>query len=107
MTDEEIAIMLADVFREAGANYPGEPEVILGGRYPLVIVWDDVNESTAVIACTGNRHDRHAKAFAFEEACAMAAREENTTCPFWSFVAHPAATDPNAIVIPELIWNGI
>lgn len=106
MDAEGIARKLADVFRHAGSNYPAEPEVILGGLYPLVLVWDDARESTLVIACTDNRHDSNAKRFADMRASFYARVEENECLVYLGYVAHPAATDPTAIMIEELIWNG-
>lgn len=108
MTAEEIARTLARAFREAGANYPAEPDLILGGAYPLVIIWDDVREVSAVIACTSNRHNYRAKRYA--EACAetldLALNEAEISSGAVAYFAHPAATDPTAIMIEEFIWNG-
>lgn len=105
MTNEQIAEKVANVFREAGYPYPAEPEVQLGGDYPLVIIWDDEQLHTAVIACTANRHDTNAKHFAGYIANYM---ETHDLAPSGAvgYFAHPAATDQEAIMIEEFIWNG-
>lgn len=105
MTAEEIARKLADTFREAGYPYCGEPEVQLDGDYPLVIIWDNEALSTLVIACTANRHDYNAKRFA-EYIAGYMETHDLAPCGAIGYFAHPAATDPTAVMVDELIWHG-
>lgn len=107
MTAEEIAIRLAATFRENPLAYPGESEVVLGGTYPYLIVWNDHRELTLIIACTDNCHDYNAKVFAEQQAGSLRRFQDSlgVTCSVESYFAHPAATDSTAIMIEEFIWG--